>query len=510
MNLIRRFMSTPQYLLPSHTPPKCIFLLPNCTISIQQFSPFSTTSKSTSTTKYLKSQQPKNPKSSPSLSWVQTIKKKALKKESLKKELLTWPKPSEILYESKNVNFVNLIGKIEMPIQFQATPDGKHIAVALIGQKDCIFNGNFSSSLLVPIVFEGDLAHIVACHVKVNDFVYVNGKLSLDPLPFDFSGSEGKFYVNGDELKFVQGLGLQGSDNVEKDVGIDSVVNEEVGNRKSSVDKDTLVKKEWEEFIAEPNQWSVVTSEDDFLKGAVEGVERKVDGKRLDLDSSTPVWVYKKLEELNFENKTEEMKIERLDTENRNEEMTIEPLNIEKKIEEIKIKPLNTEKKKSSGNVGGTPKDGESVLNSWRDLVKNPMDWRDYREKKSSGSFKANYPDFKHKTNGTALWLNNAPNWVLPGLGGLDVDAQAQVPKWQGAKGGKGKNEDSWKSLVENPDKWWDNRSRKTNLKAPDFKHKETGEALWLNSSPEWALSQLPPSKNEQNFAAGNKKAFLA
>lgn len=32
----------------------------------------------------------------------------------------------------------------------------------------------------------------------------------------------------------------------------------------------------------------------------------------------------------------------------------------------------------------------------------------------------------------------------------------------------------------------------------PDFKHKETGEALWLDSSPKWVLPKLPPLKEKQ------------
>ncbi|GAA0147655.1 DNA metabolism protein [Lithospermum erythrorhizon] len=506
---------------------KSLFLPLQSTITIQDFAPFSTTPKYTSTNHTLKSPKPKKL----AQNWSKTVKKEAFSLGS------TWPRPSEIPFQSKVMNFVNLIGKIEMPIKFHATPDGKNMASIFVVHKNAVFNGNFVNSLVIHVVFEGDLAHSVACHVKEGDCVYVSGKLSLDPLPFALSENQGKFYVVGDELKFVQGLEMKRSSFIEKGVENDNVgeeifgkrevsvdenikVNELnfvqgleikqsnfvekgvenenvgeklVGNREVSVDEDIMVnehfkvnedikiKKEWEELLAKPNEWWVITSQDDGLKGAIEGFERRVDGKRVDLDSSTPVWVYKKLEELEFENK----------------------------IEEKEIGVMKTEKKGSS-NVGGIKKDGESVLDSWRDLVKNPMDWRDYREKKSSGSVKVKYPDFKHKTNGTALWLNTAPNWVLPGLEGLDVDAQVQVQKLTRAKGGKGKNEDSWRSLVENPDKWWDNRSRKTNVRAPDFRNKETGDALWLDSSPEWAFSQLPPLKNEQDVAAGNKKAYAA
>ncbi|KAL0375110.1 UNVERIFIED_CONTAM: protein OSB3, chloroplastic/mitochondrial [Sesamum radiatum] len=71
-----------------------------------------------------------------------------------------------------------------------------------------------------------------------------------------------------------------------------------------------------------------------------------------------------------------------------------------------------------------------------------------------------------------------------------------QGGQWPGEKKKSGKLDHFWKDLVENPDNWWDNRAQKRNPKAPDFKNKETGEVLWLSSSPGWALSRLPPMKD--------------
>ncbi|CAH2078481.1 unnamed protein product [Thlaspi arvense] len=102
---------------------------------------------------------------------------------------------------------------------------------------------------------------------------------------------------------------------------------------------------------------------------------------------------------------------------------------------------------------------------------------------------KPRHPDFKNKDSSISLWLNKAPDWVLPKLEGLEIDVL--VPKARIVKQLKG--EESWRDLVQNPDKWWDNRIDKRNAKAPDFKHKETGEALWLNESPTWVLPKLPP-----------------
>ncbi|KAH9623548.1 hypothetical protein KSS87_011299 [Heliosperma pusillum] len=50
-----------------------------------------------------------------------------------------------------------------------------------------------------------------------------------------------------------------------------------------------------------------------------------------------------------------------------------------------------------------------------------------------------------------------------------------------------------WQAFFANPTEWWDNRNKKTNPKYPDFKHKDTGEALWVEGryNPTWVKSQL-------------------
>ncbi|XP_031128232.1 protein OSB2, chloroplastic-like [Ipomoea triloba] len=134
----------------------------------------------------------------------------------------------------------------------------------------------------------------------------------------------------------------------------------------------------------------------------------------------------------------------------------------------------------------------------WWDLIRNPNDWWDCRERKSEGKLKAKHPDFKHKNKGVALWLNNAPNSVLKGLEGVEFRSKQQVKgaEFRSKQQVKSEKEEHWKSLVENPDKWWDNRLNKRNEKYPDFKNKESGEALWLNGAPDWAIPKLPPLRD--------------
>lgn len=49
-----------------------------------------------------------------------------------------------------------------------------------------------------------------------------------------------------------------------------------------------------------------------------------------------------------------------------------------------------------------------------------------------------------------------------------------------------------WQLYFANPYDWWDNRETKRYPSAPDFKHKDTGEAIWLSpNDPPWVKKQL-------------------
>lgn len=44
-------------------------------------------------------------------------------------------------------------------------------------------SGDISSCSRVPVVFEGDMAYVAACHLKEKDLVYISGQLR-GSLPF--------------------------------------------------------------------------------------------------------------------------------------------------------------------------------------------------------------------------------------------------------------------------------------------------------------------------------------
>ncbi|MEW5307983.1 MAG: hypothetical protein WDW36_010349 [Sanguina aurantia] len=124
-----------------------------------------------------------------------------------------------------------------------------------------------------------------------------------------------------------------------------------------------------------------------------------------------------------------------------------------------------------------TIKRGSGQDAEWEAVFANPDQYFDNRLTKLNPKG----PDFKHKTSGEVLWVNGAPEWVIDRLATL-------VPQAGKQQGGK---DAVWEAVLNTPDLYYDNRKDKRNPKAPDFKHKTTGEALWLNDAPSWALERL-------------------
>ncbi|XP_048337266.2 protein OSB2, chloroplastic [Ziziphus jujuba] len=287
-------------------------------------------------------------------------------------------RPSEIPFQAKVANSVQLIGYIPKPVHFQTTHDGKPWASTTITTQRPSSTST-DSALWIPIIFEGDLAHIAACHVKENDYVYITGQLSKHHPWRNANQGEASVQVMVQNLNFVE-------------------------------------------------------ASSPMVKDSVHNIEEEVTS--CDSDSGK--------------------------------------------------------------------EDGDTALSPWRDLLDNPKEWSDYRSKKRDGLVKPKYPDFKRKDGSQAIWLNSAPKWVLSKLEGLEFGNQIK-----NSKGTKQSKDVLWKDLVDNPDKWWDNRQDKFKESQPDFKHKENGEVLWLNSSPAWALSKLPPPRPPRKAVATGKRETL-
>lgn len=55
-------------------------------------------------------------------------------KEREKEEVKFYPRPSEISFQPKVANSVNLVGYVQKPVQLQASPDGKYWAGTILAQ----------------------------------------------------------------------------------------------------------------------------------------------------------------------------------------------------------------------------------------------------------------------------------------------------------------------------------------------------------------------------------------
>ncbi|CAG7873246.1 unnamed protein product [Brassica rapa] len=337
-------------------------------------------------------------------------------------------RPTVIEYKPEIAKQVNLTGFVDQPVQFKCYSDGKSWAGTVISQR----SGLKSSDFWIPIIFEGELAKIAAHHVKKDDRIHISGKLFIDSPPANVTYPQSNVQIMVQNLNFVEGA-------------IPPQI-EELSFPPSDIEE-LSTKKQTSRTMKV--QVMVEESSDD-LKHLLENPK-----ELLDLVNATEA-----------------------------EEISI-PL---PELEELSTKKQPARSKKVIVLDEGTS-------NPWNHLLENPKEWLDYRGSKASGLVKPKHPDFKGKVGGgLSLWLNDAPDWVLQKLNELEFDVFLPKGKLKQLKG----SEEFWKDLVQNPDKWYDNRSRKTNMKAPDFKHKESGEALWMTDSPTWVLSKLPPLKKNQ------------
>lgn len=364
--------------------------------------------------------------------------------------VVAWPKPSEIPWQAKVVNSVNLIGQVKIPVQFETSADGKHWAGTIISQDDDAGASVSSNSLTcfwIPVIFEGDLAHIAMCHLKEKDYVHIAGHLSVDVPPFKLSEVQANVQVMVHSINFVQ---------------------------------ESKLKK-----LSTPgklDRWATT-------KSAI--VENNVSPQQ----------------------SSEQLNTISIQPDTLSERSKMDVAFIEKSYVQLHNGAKSSPVRNSTvaGRSHSDRKvDKPSILASWRDLLSNPKQWMDKRESKRKGLVKANYPDFKHKDTGVGLWLDGAPVEILQGLGLLGFSGLPSKGEKSAVQEKKGeKDGDSWKHLVENPDRWWDNRLGKKNQKGPDFKNKDSGKALWLVSAPAWALSSLPPLKSK-SVNVDTKKAWAS
>ncbi|KAJ7541471.1 hypothetical protein O6H91_10G061300 [Diphasiastrum complanatum] len=108
-------------------------------------------------------------------------------------------------------------------------------------------------------------------------------------------------------------------------------------------------------------------------------------------------------------------------------------------------------------------------------------------------------PDFKHKTTKKALWINDrfSPSWLQAKLATLTQQPPQQLSSSSSLSTSRISSSQAsrtWEEFFSDPSQWWDNRSDdKRNSRFPDFKHKTTKKALWIDnrSNPPWVHARL-------------------
>ncbi|XP_020698793.1 protein OSB3, chloroplastic/mitochondrial isoform X2 [Dendrobium catenatum] len=297
------------------------------------------------------------------------------------------PRPSLIPFQAKVANSVHLVGTIDTGVKLQQHSDGIYACVSIIVNENMEMPKD-TSRFWIPIIFRGDLAEIAACHLKKNDLIYVSGQLTRDNVTFTHEDTKENIKLIAHSLNFV---------------------------------KDAC----------SPRRGGYIQTQDEVSTS-----------------------------------------------------------------DSVEADPARPDAQSSEGDT----KTSDNVKRLWDELVIDPEKWLDNREGKQKGLLSTKNPDFKHKETGNGLWLNTAPSWVVPRLEGLvfgDSGSTTKVTKSKFAKSAC--QDDLWKRLIENPKQWWDNRSSKLKPTYPDFKHKDDGDALWLNSAPSWVLPMLPPQPAGKN-----------
>ncbi|KAL0712032.1 hypothetical protein Bca4012_019010 [Brassica carinata] len=359
-------------------------------------------------------------------------------------------KPLSTRFHFNQSNSVSLMGFVDQPIRVIDTKPDRFGVSTLLRVKD---PRDPNRSFRIPLSIWDVMARKCVAHLKPNDFISISGRLvSYDKSSGNENSSLGlRYQIKVSELNHVMAppshvLELRypksqtqkqsfvpftrKDDNFLYVLVSLEVVREDGIEESKNGDIDL-----WEAFFANSDDW--------WDRRRSKKNPRLPDFKHKDTDEAlwlssdtTPVWVTRHLELLD---------------QRRGEDDTEEPEHDE--------------------------------IHLWKAFFANPDEWWDKRRNKKSPKLQ----DFKHKDTGEALWLNSeTPVWVSRQLELLDQS------KPEGLEESYDDKIYLWQVFFANPHEWWDKRKSKTNPRQPDFKHKDTGEALWLDSDvPVWVTRQL-------------------
>ncbi|KAJ3676232.1 hypothetical protein LUZ60_003644 [Juncus effusus] len=384
-------------------------------------------------------------------------------------------RPTEIPFQPRVANKVELIGKIGLPVERQELQGGIASVSVLVQEKYPKL-----PQFWIPIIFQGELAEIASTHLKQNETVHIVGQLSGDMPLVKINECQANVQVLAHSLSYVR------DDGAEIDVSFMEEKPSPVPFKEDkSKNMSTSINPSWEDLVANPQDWcdNRMDKQNGLKKPRYPDFSNKATKAGLWLNVA-PEWIFERINDLKFDNSSKS--------------------------------PIQGTAFNASQTFGNCTKvNAGSKENLWKDLLENTEDWWDNRTTKKNPKG----PDFSKKITREGLWLNEAPHWVEEKLSELNFNKSSSFNANTAQNFSKNSafnantaqsfrsKEDLWKDLVESPDAWYDNRFNKKNPKQPDFKHKDSGEALWISeTTPEWARSKFPSMKSKN----GKSYSFVA
>ncbi|XP_024006016.1 protein OSB1, mitochondrial isoform X2 [Eutrema salsugineum] len=400
-------------------------------------------------------------------------------------------KPLSIGFTSNLSNSVSLMGFVNRPIRVIDTVEPDRFGVSTLLRVKDPRDQNRSFSMWDA------MARKCIAHLKPNDFIHVSGRL----VSFGNENSSLglKYQVKVTEVNYVMAPPSHVLVSQTPQKPKSETVAREYGIEESKNGKIHL----WEAFFANPDEWSdnrrnkKNPKQPDFM--------RKGTREALWLDSDIPVWITRQLELFDQrrpdgieESKNDEIHLWNAFFANPDEWWDKRRNKKNPKQPDFKHKDTNEAFWLGSDTPvwvtrqlelfdqkrpDGIEESKNDKIHMWEAFFANPDEWWDKRRNKKNPK----QPDFTNKDTDEALWLgSDTPVWVIRQLelfdqgraDGIEESNSAEIYLWQ--------------VFFANPQEWWDNRRDKLNPRWPDFKHKDTGEALWLHSdTPVWVSRQL-------------------
>ncbi|XXG58190.1 hypothetical protein AAC387_Pa04g0565 [Persea americana] len=291
-----------------------------------------------------------------------------------------WPRPAEIPWQPKVANSVHLIGSVAIPVQLDVAPDGRFWAVSVMKQEK---TADFPQ-LWIPMVFEGDLAQIAACHLKENDLVYITGQISGEPPPFNIEQRQTSIQVMVHDISYVKKSWM-----MKKPLEQNELASSRSENSKKNIDNEESL---WKDLIANPDNWRDhrMDKKNGLVKPRFPDFKHKSTGRPLWLGSA-PEWIKSEHERVAFD-------VDDVNPKQESNEHT-SPAKISdggnSRQMDIGVKMTWCKESKES-NLPKNSYSADKAEASWKDLLENPNNWWDNRSTK----FNPKSPDFKHKVTG--------------------------------------------------------------------------------------------------------------